>query len=41
MTERSTTLTIAGVAGIGLIHLLDSVRHLPRDPLAVLGLRGC
>ena len=25
MTERSTTLTIAGVAGIGLIHLLDSV----------------
>jgi hypothetical protein len=25
MNERATTLTIAGVAGIGLIHLLDSV----------------
>jgi len=25
MTERTTTVTIAGVAGIGLIHLLDSV----------------
>lgn len=25
MTERANTLTIAGVAGIGLIHLLDSV----------------
>jgi hypothetical protein len=25
MNERSSTLTIAGVAGIGLIHLLDSV----------------
>ncbi|WP_053225993.1 hypothetical protein [Solirubrobacter soli] len=25
MTERSTTLTIAGVSAIGLIHLLDSV----------------
>jgi hypothetical protein len=25
MTERSTTLTVVGLAGIGLIHLLDSV----------------
>jgi hypothetical protein len=25
MTERATTLTIAGLSGIGLIHLLDSV----------------
>jgi hypothetical protein len=25
MTERANTLTIAGLAGIGLIHLLDSV----------------
>jgi hypothetical protein len=25
MTERSTTLTVVGLGGIGLIHLLDSV----------------
>jgi hypothetical protein len=25
MTERANTLTVAGLAGIGLIHLLDSV----------------
>jgi hypothetical protein len=25
MNERSTTLTVVGLAGIGLIHLLDSV----------------
>ena len=25
MTERTTTISIVGVAGIGLIHLLDSV----------------
>jgi hypothetical protein len=25
MSERSTTLTVVGLAGIGLIHLLDSV----------------
>jgi hypothetical protein len=33
-------VTIVGVSAIGLIHLLDSVRHLQRDPLAVPGLRG-
>ena len=30
MTERSTTLTVVGLAGIGLIHLLDSVDNLER-----------